>query len=65
MDELTQWDLDLVAPGQYTAWDDVQGGPGETFWDLLPSILGRTVRIVWGPMARTVAWANTRRTVKW
>jgi len=36
MDQFTKWDDDTV---NYTSWDDVNGGPLETTWDLLPAEL--------------------------
>ena len=55
MDEFTKWDD--AGGTDYTAWDDAPGGANETQWDLLPSILGRTITVIWESVARRVEWS--------
>ena len=64
-DQFTQWDDGILGVGTYTSWDDIAGGPGETRWDVIPAVIGRTVRVVWQNVARMVQWADVGRRVKW
>lgn len=64
MDIFTKWDDGILGPGTYTSWDDVNGGPAETQWDLIPSDVGRAIRVVWEAVPRRARWQISRR-VKW
>lgn len=64
VDNFTRWDLDVLGPDTYTAWDDVAGGPGETRYDVLPSIIGRGFRVVWQAVTRGADWQSPVRRVK-
>lgn len=55
MDEATKWDF--ISDLDYTPWDDQIGGPSETSWDLLPSVIGRTTLVIWQQVVNRVRWA--------
>lgn len=65
MDEFTRWDDGLLGPGTYTAWDAAAGQPGETFWDLLPEFLSRTIRVAWQAVGHAVGWADVKHKIRW
>lgn len=58
MDEFTKWDDGVLGPGTYTSWDDINDGPNETKWDVIPSVIARAVRVVW-TISRQVKWVRT------
>lgn len=65
-DQESIWDRDYAGPGTRSVWDRDWDGPGtESRWDLVPAIIGRSSRVVWGSIRRRVAWVSARRRVKW
>ena len=65
MDQFTQWDKGILGPDTYTSWDDVNGGPAETKWDMVAEFIGSSLRVVWQAVTEAARWASIADGVRW